>query len=187
MVDPGHKSNLFRLVAKLLTEIDIKDVVVECLEIEFGDMVFIQLLYYVNVSFWCNWCHLYGHIEAYYSKEFICQIWKKKEETDYVKKTSINSQNTENMKNPKFGLTEGQGNQVDGVVKKWVTIGNRGEGGKNKKPKVIGVKGDSLQALGRNTKQVQNSKSTQILDELDKTLVSSTQTMPSLAAMILVN
>ena len=51
MVDPGHKSNLFRLVAKLLTEIDIKDVVVECLEIEFGDMVFIQLLYYVNVSF----------------------------------------------------------------------------------------------------------------------------------------
>ena len=28
MVDPGHKSNLFRLVAKLLTEIDIKDVVV---------------------------------------------------------------------------------------------------------------------------------------------------------------
>ena len=118
MVDPGHKSNLFRLVAKLLTEIDIKDVVVECLEIEFGDMVFIQLLYYVNVSFQCNWCHLYGHIEAYYSKEFICQIWKKKEETDYVKKTSINSQNTENMKNPKFGLTEGQGNQVDGVVKK---------------------------------------------------------------------
>ena len=39
MVDPGHKSNLFRLVAKLLTKIDIKDVVVQCLEIEFGDMV----------------------------------------------------------------------------------------------------------------------------------------------------
>ena len=61
MVDLGHKSNLFRLVAKLLTEIDIKDVVVECLEIEFGDIVFIELLYYVNVSFRCNWCHLYGH------------------------------------------------------------------------------------------------------------------------------
>ena len=91
------------------------------------------------------------------------------------------------MKNPKFGLTEGQGNQVDGVVKKWVTIGNRGEGGKNKKPKVIGVKGDSLQALGRNTKQVQNSKSTQVLDKLDKMLVSSTQKMPSLAVTILVN
>ena len=91
------------------------------------------------------------------------------------------------MKNPKFGLTEGQGNQFDGVVKKWVTVGNRGEGGKDKKPKVTGVKGDNLQAMGRNTKQVQKSKSTQILDELDKTSVSSTQTMPSLAAMILVN
>ena len=64
------------------------------------------------------------------------------------------------MKNPKFGLIEGQGNYVDEFVKKQVTIGNQGEGGKNKKPKVTAVKGDSLQALGRNTKQVQNSKST---------------------------
>ena len=91
------------------------------------------------------------------------------------------------MKKPKFCLTKGQGNQVDGVVKKWVTIVNRGEGGKDKKPKVTGVKGDNLQAMGRNTKQVQKSKSTQILDELDKTLASSTQTMPSLATMIIVN
>ena len=60
-------------------ELDIKEELLECIEIEMEKTIHKQIVDYVKIPFQCGRCHVYGHIlENCVQKEGNSKVWKKK-------------------------------------------------------------------------------------------------------------
>ena len=63
------KSNVCCL-GRVLVLLDFRNGLAADLMIKRGNYEFIQPLYYLGVPFWCNRCHVYGHLMPDYSLPF---------------------------------------------------------------------------------------------------------------------
>ena len=61
-MDDSFLTNNLWIMAWVLVDIDTRDVLLDTMEIEVGNVVHYQVMDYQNMSLFCAWCHLHGHM-----------------------------------------------------------------------------------------------------------------------------
>lgn len=65
-------------IARILVEVDAQQGLFESIDLVAGDNIFTQQLVYLNVSFLCAQCHIYGHVVADCAQIFLTRFGPKK-------------------------------------------------------------------------------------------------------------
>jgi hypothetical protein len=84
MVDPFYETNVFNKMDKFLVEIDVKEGMVESVDIEMDHRTHKNILDYCNVPFTCVRCHMHGHISKDYPKSFMKKVWRRNIENEKI-------------------------------------------------------------------------------------------------------